>query len=304
MVLVIVLLALNEYYVRVVLYNSQWNIINRGKKSGPYDAVAFGSSYCRYGIDFGDYNGYNFGYSSQFFYYTEKMLKEYTKDCLKPGGVVFLIIADLVFAETGKGMPGSNNYISILSTKSLGDEFSFFKYIRIARFPLLFNPKLIKSCLFCVLKGNQDKYYALTHNELSEEKVDAAAKKRCDDWCNQFGLKNTFSSSIPTRLEDNFIRSRALLTSMIQFCLDSGFRPILVVTPVSNKMNANMSDEFINKVLFENIQKANIQNVPFLNYLKDSRFQDPVYYGNNADFLNSTGRKFFTRILLNDTYDL
>ena len=91
---------------------------------------------------------------------------------------------------------------------------------------------------------------------------------------------------------------------MIQFCIDKGFKPVLVVTPVSKAMNECISDAFIKKVLFDNIKLANKQGVPFFNYLKDERFQDISLYANNADCLNARGRKLFTKVLLNDTQNL
>ena len=55
------------------------------------------------------------------------------------------------------------------------------------------------------------------------------------------------------------------------------------------------------RVLFDNIRKANKQHVPFVNYLRDERFSDYKLYHNNADFLNARGRKLFTDVLVKDT---
>ena len=49
------------------------------------------------------------------------------------------------------------------------------------------------------------------------------------------------------------------------------------------------------------IKMANEQKVPFLDYLKDARFQDISLYANNADCLNAKGRKLFTKLLIEDT---
>ena len=130
------------------------------------------------------------------------------------------------------------------------------------------------------------------------------ARKRCSSWCRQFGLKDTVSDEIVPELEKIFIETRAVLTNMIQFCLDNGFKPVLVVTPVSQAMNECLSDAFIQKVLSANINMANTQKVPLLNYLRDERFQEISLYANNADFLNARGRKLFTNVLLKDTRDL
>lgn len=134
---------LNWYYLKIVLRYSQENKIIEGK-NGRYKSIAFGSSYCRFGLD--DKIGnefFNFGYSAQFFYYTEKMLREYAPRCIEKGGVVYLIIADLVFAEVGKGLYCELAMQRILSKESLADEYSFWKLIKYRYLPLL-APELLK----------------------------------------------------------------------------------------------------------------------------------------------------------------
>ena len=126
------------------------------------------------------------------------------------------------------------------------------------------------------------------------------AKKRCSSWCRQFRLADTLSSEISPDLKQTFVKTRGVLTGMIQYCLDYGYKPILVVAPVSKAMNECLSEEFLQKVLFDNIRLSNKQEVLFLNYLKDQRFQDISLYADNADFLNVKGRRLFTEILVDD----
>jgi len=296
------LLSLNEYYYHVVLSNTQEQQILMGKKKTNLDWISFGSAYCRYGLQSGN-NGFNFGVASQFFYYTDKLLKEYAESCLKPNGIVFLIIADLVFAEEGKGLYGADRYQLLLSQKSLSDEYSFYKYFKL-RFPLLSSPRKIKQLLYYLIKGGKDSYSTTMENKLTKEQAIAAAKQRCKDWCDQFGLKDTVSTDITSDLEKVFVRTRSILTGMIDFCYEHGFTPVLVVTPVSGVMNAQLGEGFIKKVLYDNIRLANKQNAPFLDYLKDERFQDINLYNYNADFLNARGRRMFTKVLLQDAKTL
>lgn len=302
-IIIILLIAflLNEYYYHVVLRYTQEHQIMRGKKGKNYDWIAFGSSYCRFGLTLGeDEVGFNFGVAAQFLYYSDKMLREYAVSCLKNKGTVFLIIADLVFAEVGRGRYNPERYPLILSKKSLGNEYSIINYIRM-RFPLFFSPDKIRILISSIKHGTKSRFDTLKENQLNYEQTLEQAKKRCNSWCRQFYLKDTKSEEIEPELEEKFSKTRAILTDMIQYCLDNGFKPVLVVTPVSKAMNECMSDGFMQKVLFDNIKLANKQNVPFLNYLKDSRFQDISLYYNNADCLNARGREMFTKVLIEDT---
>ena len=296
----ILLLLLNEFYFHVCLRNQQEHRILKSK-TGKYDRISFGSSYGLYGLSFPlGGNGCNFCIGGQFFHYTNLMLREYAPKCLQPGGTVYLVIADLVFAEVGKGLYHPERYPLILSKKSLGVEYSALNYAKM-RFPLFFNPRAVLSIARALLKGVENSYDTLEYNSLSYDKTLEQAKKRCASWCRQFRLKDTQLDEIIPELEETFSKTRNILTGMIQFCLDNGYNPVLVVTPVSKAMNECLSDAFINKVLYDNIRLANVQNILFLDYLRDERFQDVSLYHNNADFLNARGRKLFTEVLINDT---
>lgn len=290
------------------LDDSQEAHILRAKK-GRWDMVCFGSSYCRYAFDFEDtgVNGYNLGFVAQFFYYTKKMLQCYSpffrKNCY-----VILVIVNLVFAREGRNeYGGANKYRRILNRKSLGDDFSLVKYI-CSLFPLLENPKCIKHLLKLlfykiVYKNPLPSPENVDFNPHTINQVKNDALQRCAGWCGLFGLKDTLSSDIPDDMSDIFKKTQEMLTGMIQYCLENGYKPVLVVTPVSRHLNDLFSDEFLEKVLYENIREANMQGVPFLDYLKDERFQDEKYYL-NADCLNHEGRRKFTKIVIEDIQKL
>ena len=302
--MVIVVLLLNEYYYNIVLRNTQEHQIMRGRKKKNLNWISFGSSYCRYGLSSGeDEVGFNFGVAAQFLYYSDKMLSEYATSCLKNKGNVYLIIADLVFAEVGRGWYGAERYNELLKKKTLGDDFSY-KQRLLLRFPLLAHPRNIKRLLRYIIKGDQNQYSTLRYNELSEKEVHAQAAKRCSDWCRQFGLKDTISNDLSDELLKKFANTRKILTGMIQYCLDNDLKPILVVTPVSKIMREHLGNDFIQIVLYDNIKMSNKQNVPFMDYLEDPEFDDSSLYCNNADFLNARGRELFTKKLLNDTLAL
>ncbi len=115
----ILLLVVNYYYTHVVVRNTQEYHIKQVEQ-GQWDALAFGSAYCRFGIDFSgtDMNGYNLGFASQFFYYTDKMLRQNAR-FTKRGGHIFLICADLCFAEVGTGLYDADRYIKFLKKSIL-----------------------------------------------------------------------------------------------------------------------------------------------------------------------------------------
>ncbi len=294
----------NWLYKTIVLKTTQEEHLRKGsKKKNAYDIVSFGSSYARYGFDFTEcgVDGYNFGVMPQFLYYTFKMVVDYVNS-YKSHAYVIIVLPDLVFGEPGKGKYGADRYAMLLSKEAQGDEYSLKRELFVKHFPLL-KPSFhnIKQCVKNItLCPKEHKEYLMDHNPMNESQVEQMAIKRCNDWINQFGLKDTKSVELPASLDEKMKQSRLLLTNMIDFCLKEGLRPALVVTPVSRIMNSHLSDEFLDKVLFDNIRKANIQNVPMFNYMQDERFADCDNYINSADFLNHAARIRFTNIVVND----
>ena len=294
----------NWLYKVLVLSKTQEYHIKRGaKKKNAYSILSFGSSYARYAFDFSEsgVKGYNFGLMPQFLYYTNKMVVDYVNSC-KPGAYIAIVLPDLVFGEPGKGKYGADRYALLLSKMAQGDEYSLYKELFVKRFPLL-KPSLhnLKKCIKDIHRIPKEyREYKLMHNEFTEGQVDEAAQRRCNDWIKEFHLKDTQSDIVPKELEGKMAECRQILTDIIDFCLAKGLRPVLVVTPVSGVMNSHLSDAFMKKVLYDNIEMANKQNVPALDYMRDKRFAEADYYCNSADLLNQRGRRLFTNIVVKD----
>ena len=298
-ILLAILLLINEFFVKVVNKDSISSHILRNSRI-KHDSIAIGSTYCRYAISDVDNGMLNLGINGQFFYYTDKFLRHYAPQTLKPGGIVYIICADLVFAREGRGMYGPEKYIGLLTKEELGDDYSTLGFLKY-RFPLIFNPLRLKSVVGFLVRGSNKSFEATTINPMTEEEVLAFSIKRCVSWCKQFELNDTISSDLPVSIKNEFIKTRHLLNRMIDYCLQSGYKPILVVTPLCGIMNRLIGDDFIDSILYSNIKEANSQGVQFLDYLRDKRFDDYRLYDKSGDCLNARGRKLFTEILIKDT---
>lgn len=294
----------NFLYKAIVLRDTQESqIVRASKRHNAYDVASFGSSYARYAFDFSNttLNGYNFGLMPQFLYYTDKMIRDYRKS-YKDNALILIVLPGLVFGCSGKGKHGADRYAKLLSKKAQGDEYDLKKHLFVKLFPLLKpSPYNLKTCIKTALNFKRiASDYETQANSLTEHEVINQAKIRCNDWIKEFHLIDTQSDQIPECLENEFKKSRDILTSMIDYCLSERLRPVLVVTPVSKQMKDMLSDAFLEKVLYNNIKKANKANVPFLDYMTDTRFTDFIHYNNNSDFLNATARKTFSQIVIDD----
>jgi hypothetical protein len=271
-------------------------------KQGKWDIVNLGSSYSYYGFDYegSGLKGYNLGMTGQFFYYTDLILRQYSAYFNK-GCIVLLVIPDLVFARVGKDMYGGpDRYMGILDKKSLEIKHYIWKYFSRITLPLIGNPRLILTLLkeyFDIIRGKYKDRMLVETNPWDKQTVVNYAVNRYNGWCKDFSVSG--SGAVSDELARIFVQTRQILTNMIQFCLDHEFRPVLVVTPVAKELNDLLSDDFVNKVLLENISKANIQDILLLLLLREQRFQDSKWYL-NADTLNLQGRRYLTRVIIEE----
>lgn len=294
----VVFIALNVLYKRTNSYNNYiWQIKHIKEITPGIELVNLGSGYSKFGFSYNHLplKGFNLGYGPQFFHYTDKFLKQFSR-YFSPKCIVIIGLPDLVFANTGKNYIGGNELYYYLLDKKYIDNYSVIKKISTVNFPLLANPFGIRRIVWDTKK---DETFDLEINPYDREGAISQAKERVNSWCRDFKLSDTISDNISNELNETFNQTIIQLENMIKFCLDNDFRPVLVVPPVSKEMGDNLSNPFLEKVLISNIRKANTHKVPFFDYSRDDRFQDYQLYV-NSDFLNKKGRVLFTNVVLND----
>ena len=89
----------------------------------------------------------------------------------------------------------------------------------------------------------------------------------------------------------------AILTEMVQFCYDHGFRPLLVTTPIYKALNDNFSEEELRVCYFDPMREvAQKTGVPYLDLSHDAVLSaTPDYYG-NSDHMNRYGAAAFYEV--------
>jgi len=180
------------------------------------------------------------------------------------------------------------------------NNYQFITCLSRVKFPVLSAKKKIKY----IVKGPKaDISYLHETNPLNPAQIEEQAEIRIAGWKNQFHVENMIDDDFSRELKEAFDINIRIVIEMITYCLQNNFRPVLVIPPVSEVLNNKYSRKFVKGVLYNNIKKANQQNIPVLDYLYDKRLQDSRYYI-NADLLNKTGRELFTGIVLADLQEL
>lgn len=99
---------------------------------------------------------------------------------------------------------------------------------------------------------------------------------------------------------ENYQKNIILLTNIIEYSKQNGHKPVLIMTPVTEKYYSNITQE-IKDLVFTTIKSLSKKtNVPFLNYSQDLRFKNNNAYFMNSTHLNDFGAKLFTQIVISE----
>ena len=256
-----------------------------------------GSSYAKYAFDYSKVGlkGFNFGLQPQSLSYDFRILKQF-KNKLKKNGVIIITIPDFVFAFLDYPIEDYNyRYYSFLNKENILN-YSSLKNFLLNYFPLILQPKKLKYILKDISKENSDSLVFIENSET----VTKEAQRRINGWKKEFKLLGTENSEdIPLNIKEMFRKTQSLLEEMINYSLSNELKPVIVIPPCSKELNDFFSEEFLNEILYSNVEKANKNLIPVLDYLKDPEFQDYYLYV-NSDFLNVNGRELFTKRVVAD----
>ena len=99
--------------------------------------------------------------------------------------------------------------------------------------------------------------------------------------------------------EDFMEENRRLLSEMVNYCKEQGWRPILVTTPIHSTLNEAFSKEELETYYFANMRTVSAEtNVPWWDMSHDPHFSNTATYYSNSDHLSQTGGTAFTRCFL------
>ncbi len=265
------------------------------KGDGKVDFVNTGSTFAFYGIDYGScgVNGLNLALIPQSIENDFRMLKHY-EHRYHDGAWVLIAISDLAFAKKGYTQARAvEKYYKLLKPGELGA----YHALRAARAKYLPVAYSWKNFLRFCRDVKRDVEYGSRVNEHDEEGVAADAYKRCMAWAQEFSLSDFQDGSQADKFIDSFKYTTQTVSEMIAWCLEKGYRPVLVNLPVSSQMLVNFSGEFLNAFYYDNIKAANQKKVPFIDLQEDPLLSDYLLYLDSCR-LNKAGREVVTRLLL------
>lgn len=245
-----------------------------------------GSGPALYGITYAEctMNGFNFGTSPQSYKYGFKILNNF-KDNILDNAMVIITICPLSFGNNlaCEEIGYSDKFYGILQPEDIDG------YTR-RRKLLNQHPILLRIFEKCKNKCEKNKVKNTTKNE----------PRLISRWKNQFLLENLVDPTQSINHEKAFEDKVKVIQEGIELCNNNHWRPIFVIPPISPLTKQYISQEFLEKFLYDNL--LNIQKkypkVLLLDYYNDARFDTVLFKGDIC--MNDIGKRKFSEILFSD----
>lgn len=292
--LLAVVLLCNDIYIRTPLYRNKVRTIKKFQRGVPenLDIMNTGSNHAYYSIDWSlvGVNGFSLASGPQSISWDYRLVNKY-RSHIRDGKVLLIVLSNLVFGFLEYPQDSANfRYYYFLENEEIPNSTPW-KRIKYRVLPVLENWHNFVHCFY--KRGKPFK-----ENEPSLAYAEKTSDERIEGWKEQFNLSDLQHRESLAHLQDNIQEASLLLKKMIDETKSSSIVPVLMLPPLSGVINKKISDEFIDEVILKPVAKV-APDVPFLNYMRDKRFQDYRYYF-NGDFMNQLGREKFMPVLWQD----
>ena len=260
-------------------------IVNLGSNAGKHD-------FC---YDDCDISGMNWAIGSQSLVHDFNILKNYFS-YLKEGAFVVITICPFSCMKVNYTTQSNLKYYTFLHPATI---IGFDEQERVKALTIKTNP--FKTMPGTCIKSTLKEYARRILPRRKPAKCDFHKEARTiveNWWMKQFGITDLDSPLSEKHSQDQADRAKTL-HDMVEFCIERGLRPAIVIPPVHPELSQLLSATFRQNYIYTFIRKAETDPAPFLDYMDDTRFQKDEYF-QNPYFMNKQGAKAFTNQLIND----
>lgn len=280
--------------------NNDWYRIHPERN---FDVVVLGSSGAKWAFEFDGLpiKGMNWAEQPQLMVDDFNLLKNY-HSILKRGGTV--VITLLPFSSLNK--PGSVmqtfRYLRVFQNREDLLDYRFADAATLyERYPVLLGWSAIKEGVKHLLRLErpvQSKLDAYKEkNELTEKQLMQDAELWVKGWKQQFRIPDFEYALTPQNAYDRKCKV-ILMQELIDFCIERGYQPIIVIPPVTKYLSKYFTSRFREVYIDSFIRETN-RDVKVFDYLMDEALSDETLYFNSF-FMNKRGRRLFTERVLTD----
>ena len=292
--IIIFIFLINARYVSTNHWKAENNVWKFNFVPDDIQLANLGSSHGEVNFiyeSFPQYKTFNFGISSQRYFWDYGILQQYI-DSFAPNAVVLLPIS--YFGITTRLTNYDDlrpRYYRFLKKKYF-DEWSILGFIRYANIPVLSAGKNIMKCFDDIPPENIDVFNSRT-TYMTEDELQEYCVKKYESWTNPENEKG----------EEGYRQNLEDVCQLVKFCLDNGLQPVLVTTPITTVLNdIYEKDEDFFKTFYHFISDVQTQfpNVPYFDYSHDTEFSPKFELFADGDHLNVYGAREFTAHVVAD----
>lgn len=301
---IIILFIVNALYKRTNHYNNQFVDVRKywDMSTFPKDlqVVNLGSNHPKFGFDYSEtgLRAMNCAVGPQTFEYDFAVLRKIAPYLATGARVLIPVCLLKFFLYRQKSRSVHAKYYTFLSREDIVG-YSKLEQIRLLKYPLIFNPRLLR---FVIRDVPKDTRLELTENPMKDA---VALNKDADNWINCWNREFNISLPNPKLSKENesdISQNICILREMLEYCKSHNFKPVITILPVTKYLSSRFTGDFIQEHIIRYIDAANSVNAPVLNYLKDERFTAPELYINSF-FMNKKGRTLFANEFINHIMD-
>ncbi len=304
----IVVFLLNKRYKQTNHYQNQFIDILKFRGDQAFttkipqnlDIINLGSNQPKFAFNYSDLSsvkGMNWAVGPQTFEYDFMILKKF-HSFLRSGAVVIIPVCPLQFFLHKYNHPSLvTKYIGTFEDYTIPD-YNKDLQIKEFKYPLLFHPRRIR---FLLKDIKEDCRMEIQSNSMNDAQILEDANmwiERC--WNNEFKIDIANMRELSDENKKAINANIAILQEMLDFCIERGYKPVIIYLPVTKALGDRFSNSFIDDNIKNYTNQAtNERDILILDYLRDNRFQDTSLYFNSF-FMNRKGAKFFTKQVLKD----
>lgn len=277
------------------------NVWYREHDERNYDLVNLGSSGGRWAFDWQavGVKGMNWANQPQTLIDDFRLLKNF-HSILRKNAVVIITIMPFTGLNKKTGVMDTFKYLGTLYWDVVKDMPNLQQAERLRNYPILFGKPAIKATIKHLLgleTKSSDWRETIEQNPMSPEQLEKDADGWMSGWARQFGIAD-FELPLTEDNQDGRKVRVGVMRAIIDFCIERGYRPVYVIPPVTKQLAVQFTPRFRDIYIY-NFLKAVDRDVPTLDYLDNTDFQDGQLYFNSF-FLNKRGRELFSRRIVRD----
>jgi hypothetical protein len=301
-------MLLNCLYKRTNFYKGQFTDAEKFltlKQGQKFNIVNFGSNQPLFAFDYTrtELKGMNWAVSPSSFEYDFKILKQYHHHLKENAFVIIPVCPFNFFVMYGHKEKFENyKYYGFLKP---GVIHNYPPWVRLTYRPcpvLSAGKTLIKIFLKSQDPAGQHSKLKLEINPMEDAEIERDAVEMIHRWLAAFSLSRIDDIKLSSVNKKHIEKNIEILNAMLAFCFDNGYKPVIMLLPVTNELYRLLPSSFIDEYVMNPINRANTRNASVLNYLHDKRFVPHKLYINSWWF-NAEGRKFFTNTIIQELYD-